>query len=187
MEKQITALLFAGMTSAAASAGSVFLYETQEQTAAGQDFEFMFTDLAASDSGTGMLEFLIRGDFTIGASLDESFSYNIDSIASGSGIQATASNLLASYGADDEIGNDNLFKITQTISASDLTSILSDGMLTLSVDYASGVNLNLDTASIAATITYSSFEVPLPASLPLFGLGLASLGAAKRYKSSRRS
>ena len=183
MGKKLAAAIAAFTISSVASAGTVYLYEAQEQTVAGQDFEFSFSGLEAS-SGTGLLEFLIRGDFSIGASLGESFSYDIDSVVSDSGIQATTSNLLMSYGADDTGGDDNLFKVSQVISATDLTSILSDGMLTVSVDFASGVNLNLETASISTMITYSTMEVPLPAALPLFGLSLASLGFVRRKYST---
>lgn len=164
-----------------ANASLITLTDTQFQTTNGQDFFFNFSPVSPSDGGSGLLDILIRGDFTIGATLNESFDFDIESSISGTGLQATAGNLITSFGY-----NDNLFRITQVIFASNLNSILSDSSISLNVNYASGVDQILTTTFITATIQYNdtATSVPEPVNLAFLGLGIVAFGVSRRKKNA---
>jgi len=176
-------MAFAGLVlgvSSFANAGLIIFSENKDQITPGEDFTFIFSPALSSDGGEGILEFLIRGDFSIGASLGESFGFDIESVISETGIQATNSNLITSFDFDD-----NLFMVSRVISSADLTSILSDSSITVNVDFASGVNLNLSTASITTTIRYNdTTPVPEPSTLAIFALGLMGLASRRFMKKS---
>lgn len=157
----------------ATPASAAVFMDQQQQTVSGEDFTFVFNGMDAP-SGDGVLEFLIRGDFTIGASLGESFDFDFEGIATGSDFQATNANLIESFNS-----NDNLFAVSVPISLAELISITADGVGTLNVDYASGVNIIEPESSIKVTLTYPA--VPEPATWLMLILGFGLIGGTMRH------
>lgn len=165
----------------AVNAASTLVNDTQEQTLTGQDFSFDFTALPLSDGGTGLLTVKLRGDFTLDEP-EETFGYDIDGITSAAGFGATAGNLLSST-----TNHDNLFELSFTISALDLANILSDGDVSITIDYSDFVHNRSRHDTATVTLKYESGApkpdsfVPEPASLALLGLGgIAGIGFSRK-------
>lgn len=172
--------------SALALPGSVMaapmsLTVSQPQLVDGENFSFGFGPLPGSDGTGGLLTFRIRGDFTINATLGESYSFDLDGLFAVADLQATAANLITSFDL-----NDNLFEQSFAIGAGAMSAIAADGLATLLVDYASGVNVGLSAApSIQVTLSYQSVasDVPEPGSLALVGVALAAATQLRRRRS----
>jgi hypothetical protein len=169
------------MPSVASAASFV---ETQPQTGDGQNFVFSFTE-APTPIGDGALTFRIKGDFTINASLGESFSFSVEDIHTGTGIQATASNLITSFGT-----NDNLFEVSYVLTLAQLSALTADNVININVDYADGVDAILSASpSITTTLDYASSStgaVPEPATWAMMLLGFGFVGGAIRSSKRRQ-
>ena len=165
-------------------ASAASFMETQPQTSDGQDFLFSFAD-APSPIGDGALTFRIRGDFSVGASLGESFSFSAEDILTGAGIQATTSNLITSFSFDD-----NLFEVSYVLSLAQLSALTADNVININVDYANGVNTALSANPfIMTTLDYASSSagaVPEPATWAMMLLGFGFVGGAIRSSKRRR-
>ncbi len=165
-----TALCAVALAPQAAQAAE--FVETQAQTTAGQDFSFIFAGLPQPNAA-GTLTFLIRGDFSIGASLGESFAFDLEGILTGTDIQATAGNTLTNFNFDD-----NLFQTSFDLSLAQLAAITADGVANLNVDYANGVNIINPNSSITATLAFGA--VPEPATWAFMIFGFGAIGGAMR-------
>ncbi|WP_210735859.1 PEP-CTERM sorting domain-containing protein [Massilia sp. Mn16-1_5] len=152
------------------------------QTSESQVFAFSFDGLSRSFIGGGTLTFHARGDYTA------SFSGKADptEVAYGSaeGIDFGVlgfddATTRTAYGFDD-----NEWSIAFSLSHEDLVALLADGILNVSMRLDDDVNLFFpDSAYAGVSFDYTpAAEVPEPASLALFGLALAGIGAARRRK-----
>ena len=162
-----------------ALAAPVTVSDSAVQTVDGQDFNFYFAGLPASDGTAGSLTFRIRGDFSIGASLRESYSFDLDGLLLLVFRQATNANLITRFSF-----NDNLFEETFAINGATMSEIAANGVASLLVDYAVGVNVELSAApSIMVTLNYQSAAVnavPEPGSLALLVMGLVAAASARK-------
>jgi hypothetical protein len=160
-------------------AAPVSLTLSQPQLVDGENFSFGFGPLPGSDGTGGQLTFRIRGDFTIDASLGESYSFDLDGLFAVANLQATEANLITSFDF-----NDNLFEQSFAVGAGAMSAIAADGLATLLVDYASGVDV-LAEPSIQVTLSYQSVAsaVPEPGSLALVGVALAAATRLRRRRS----
>lgn len=175
-------LLAAAAILAPTTASAADFVETQAQTVSGQDFSFIFADVP-TPLGDGMLSFLVRGDFTIGSSLQESFDINAEGIFAQTGIQATASNLVQSFG-----DNDNLFEVSYALSLSELSALAADGSIGVDVNFGSGVGAGLSANPFVETsLSFVSAQaaVPEPSAWALMVLGFFGLGAMMRRRNNR--
>lgn len=169
-----------------ALAAPVTISDSAVQTVDGQDFNFNFAGLPASDGTAGSLTIRIRGDFSIGASLGESYAFNLDGLLSVADLQATNANLITSFGF-----NDILFEEIFAINGATMSAIAANGVASLLVDYAVGVNVALSAApSIMVTLNYQSAAVnaaPEPGSLALLVMGLVAAASARKRVARRAS
>lgn len=178
---------FIGLSSLA-QATLITLNDTQNQTVSGQNFTFNFSGLLASD-GTGG-EFILHAQGDYDGRCDETLSWDIDGIVSAGpvgGFNDVACGGIPEQGGPFDFANvfqsfGNIeFQRTYTLSGTDLNAILADGALTIFVDLDANVGLFDPPNFVEVTLNYDS--VPEPATLALFGLGLAGLGFARRKKS----
>ena len=162
-----------------ALAAPVTLTDSAVQTADGQDFNFNFAGLPASDGTAGSLTIRIRGDFTIGSTLTESYAFNLDGLLSVADLQATNANLITSFGF-----NDNLFEEIFAINGATMAAIAANGVASLLVEYGSAVHADISAApSIVVTLNYQSAAVnavPEPGSLALLVMGLVAAASARK-------
>ena len=165
-------------------ASAATFVETQAQTVDRQDFVFSFTG-APAPTGAGTLEFLVRGDFSIGASLGESFAFTVEGILTDAGIQATSGNVITSFGF-----NDNLFQVSYGLNLAQLTALAADNTININVDYANGVNVGLSgNPFIRTTLNYASADmgaVPEPGTWAMMLIGFGFVGGAMRSRRKQK-
>ena len=170
-------------------ASAATFVETQAQTVNGQDFVFSFTG-APAPTGAGTLEFLVRGDFSIGASLGESFAFTVEGILTDAGIQATSGNVITSFVFNDNLFNDNLFQVSYGLNLAQLTALAADNTININVDYADGVNVGLSgNPFIRTTLNYASADmgaVPEPGTWAMMLIGFGFVGGAMRSRRKQK-
>lgn len=175
--RKALALITLILGSTGAHAVPIVLSDSAPQTTAGEDFQFDFA-APLSDGSDGLFTFLARGDYTIGASLGESVDLGLDMLLSFNDLQATAANVITSFTSDD-----NLWEIFFVIPGADMVAMTSDGSLSIFIDIAGGVGLNLATAFVDVTLEYEAVNaVSEPGTLGLLGIGLIALGLMRRRR-----
>lgn len=167
---------------AVSSAQALTVSSTQAQTQDGGIYNFVFSGLSTSTSSGGSITFSARGDY--------SFTYSGPSnpieVLTGSaeglnfgvmGVDNASTTTAFSF-------DDNFWSKTFLLSTTDILSLITDGVLNVSVSLDSNVDLfNPGTAYVGIDFTYTpSQSVPEPGSLLLIGGALAALGAARRRK-----
>jgi hypothetical protein len=181
MNKITIAVAALTFIASASGASAATLTQTMNQSEPGDEFNFSFST-TEKPIGPGTLTFLIRGDFTLDDA-DEFFDYRLENVFAGANIRASGSNLITSYGF-----NDNLFSPSFSLSQSALNQLLADNVINLSVFYSADVNTGFTLAPfITATIDFASSPaaIPEPATWAMMLVGFGMIGATARYR--RRS
>lgn len=172
-------ILTVGMSTA--NATPIVLTDRADQTVAGQNFTFEFAPLGVSNGTDGIFEIHARGDYSIGASLRESLSVDLDGVVQFNDLQATNANLIRTHSR-----NDIEWVQTFTVSGADLVAMTSDLNSSIFIDVASGVNLNLNHSFVEVTLAYESGAAATPVSEPgmlsLLSLGLVGLGVSRKLR-----
>ena len=171
-----------------AQAGLITVSELQNQDVGGQNFNFSFNGLDLSNGTGGTFTVHARGDFSDSSSqTNETLSWDIESIFSASGIGGFNSALVGLGGpftnVTEHVTSRNIeFTRTWNISALDLDNMLSDNVLEVFVDFASGVGALETPRYVEVIISYNSMtSVPEPSTLAIFALGMIGL-ASRRFK-----
>jgi hypothetical protein len=193
--------LLGGLTGIAMlAAGSAFaapisFSDTAFQTSDGQAFSFSFTDMDLSD-GPGTLTISGSGDYN---ALNEWFSLiSMDGNPIATNFHPTITGFNGS--------NDVDISATFTISSGMMAAMTADGEMTIIIDLAAGVSASQpDDPFVAMTLSYEPHveqiqtvtappsqppytppysHIAEPATLALFGLGLAGIGFARRRKTA---
>lgn len=169
---------------APAPASAATFIETQAQTSNGQTFLFSFANVPPP-LGAGVLSFLVRGDFSIDASLGESFGFDFDGILAQAGLQATNANLIESFDF-----NDNLFRVSFDLTQTQLALASADGAINLGVVFGPGVDVERSANPfITASLDFPSAAaaVPEPATWATMLLGFGAIGHSLRRRGRREA
>ena len=193
----ISAIAVAAATAGGAQATLVTLNDLQNQTTDGQNFNFLFTGLAASDGAGGTFVIHARGDY--GAQSGETLTWTIEA----GGHIATLTNATLGFcvvntcntggpfTSATQLSQDQSYDFvrTYTISAAELNGLLSDSQISLLVDLGSSVNTYTTFGQyVEVTFTYNSAvaATPLPAALPMFLAGAGLIGGLAGYRKRRK-
>lgn len=174
-----------------ANATPISVSQTQDITSSGQNFVFNFLGLDGSDGSGGLFNFSARGDYTDPINerptitldaLSGSLVLNDSGIVSNTitGLSLNTNNTVAGGG-----GVDQALSYIFNLNGALLDSLLTDSNITVNVDNSSSVDSQAsfrDFVQVGFNYESSSAPVPAPATLALFGLGLAGLGWSRRKK-----
>ena len=179
------------MSAGVASAVPVVLNEVKNQSATGQDFTFLFSEIPASDGTDGTLILHARGDYgdvNSYAQYREGLFWNLEGVVSGGPIgRCWASGGFCEGRPFDSFsvhfpGRDYEFIVSYTISGSVMTSVTADFMTTISVNLDSSVDFYADSPRfVGIELRYSA--VPEPSTALLLGIGLTALSIKRRRTS----
>jgi len=192
-ELRLVALAFVALFwNSSAFAAPVVLNDLQNQTVDGQNFNFVFNGLTPSDGTGGTLVLRARGDYDGGSV--ESLDWTAEGVFGATGVGGFVDGINGSGGPFDFVNlfipfRDIEWQRTYVLSNADLTMLLADLIINISVDLDSEVGALELPRFVEITINYNSdvAVVPLPAAFPLFagGLGLMGLlGWRKRRKAA---
>lgn len=195
--KKLLAFITMFLLIPAAQAAPISVSQLTNQTVVGENFNFNFLGLAASDGTGGTFTLHAQGDYD--GRDDETLTWDIDGLlAAGpvggfcsTGITAvcTSPNGAANNGGVggpfdfvnvvQPLGNVE-FQRTYTLDALTLDAILADGMANIFVDLANNIGFFNPPNFVEVTLSYESRSVPVTGTLALFALGLLGLGFKRR-------
>ncbi len=167
----------------AAQAAPVSVSDLQNQTTAGQNFNFNFNGLAASDGTGGTLVLHAQGDYENGGlNTNEFLDWTAEGVVGATGV-GNFNGTVGSGGPFDfaivsqALGNIE-WQRAYTLTGAELDALLADSVISVFVDLADGVGLFNPPNFVEISINYNSATnvVPLPAGLPLIAGGLGMLG-----------
>ncbi len=194
--KTLGAAALFGLVASAAQAVPVTVSDLQLQAdkTVPQTFTFDFTGLAASDGTGGTFTITARGDY--GAQSSEYLIWTAESAIDGLTSEkiGICSNAGVCTGSPDSVtvflnDADYQFTKTYTISGAELTALLADGAISVSVLQGPSVNSPNVKAPPFVEISFSYntgvSAVPLPAALPLFLSGVGGIGFLARRRKNR--
>ncbi|MEM6891570.1 MAG: VPLPA-CTERM sorting domain-containing protein [Pseudomonadota bacterium] len=167
-----------GGTVAPASAASIS-FGPASDSSAGPTIAFDGIVVPKTIVGDAIFTFTVQGDLN-GSS--EFVAIDIDGFSLGLVFNEDPSDDLFDF-AGDEGGNFSFQTGSATILNADFAGLIGDGLLDLTFDFSPDVNNAGSIRSLEGSIAFTEGNlnaVPLPASLPLFALGLGGLLALRR-------
>lgn len=189
-------ILLAGAMALAALAGAalaapVSVDDQQTQTVGGQDFNFSFSGLTASDGTGGTLVLHAAGDYTGAAS--ETLDWTAEGIVGASNVGGFAVDGSGGTGGPFDFANviqplGNIeWQRTYVLSGAELDALLADLVVNVFVDLSAEVGLFQPPNFVKVSLNYNSAPVaavPLPAGLPLLLGAFGLLGASRLRRKS---
>ena len=177
IKTKLSALAVASVTmivATSAQAGVIF-NEKQTWTTNGQVFSFNFVIAPTAGIG-GELILHMRGDFDGGQS-NEDLDWDIEGVVGETNITDESAGSVVNNQIDSNVVE---WSRTISIGAADMTAITANGSIDISVDWGGGVNC-CDKGIGYQEVT---LHVPEPATMAIFGLGLAGLGYRRRKRAA---
>ncbi len=174
-------VLFISTGAATVQAVPIVLNDVQNQVSDGQNFNFLFSGLPASDGTGGTLVLRAVGDYDGAGNQLETLAWDAEGQIGATAVGGFV-NGAGGVGGPFDIVNVIVplrqieWQKTYTLSNTILTALLADSVINVFVDLASNVD-NLEIGNlIDITINYNVAVVPIPAALPLFASGLGLMG-----------
>ncbi len=165
------------LLTAAGSASAVMITDQSAVTTGGQVFNYSFGGLSAT-SDAHVMTLFGRGDYTInaGSGAGETASWDLDGLISG--LVHTINTLPANVVVTEHSLQDVSFSATFSVLGATMAALTSDGMINVTLTNSSGVNVISANSFLGFSLEPQA--VPEPATLGLFGLGLAAIGFSRR-------
>lgn len=158
----------------------ITLSDVQFQNVTAQRFTFNFSGVPTSSDRTGgTLRIGARGDFSPRASILETLNYSAEGVASRRFVRwdiTPNTTLINQYNY-----NDNEFVHTIDLTGAQVDRLISDGTVSVTVDFGRGTNLFNANSYARVELTFNTINVPEPTSFWLFA-SLACMACRRRRR-----